>query len=242
MIFTFYRISNKAFDDRDLMFCHSAKVSHANAQIHLHSEWFDRYIISPQVADVNEVNVFNFVFGDEKSRIEYINNPFTMHSRRDVVDNITKYPMAKIYANNSIYDVALCYEQFKKPWSYTYYELTADNHHYRIYDSNHGRNGRFFCIYLDDILVAIAVFDYHGRSAGATYTVYSEDDIDTRILAVLLMYNDIMLVIQDSSQCPPIAIIPKPLKEKYNPDFLNKIAEREEKKNHTKWIDGIDFA
>lgn len=242
MIFTFYRTSNKSPDPDKRTFCYSTSLCHSNTKIFLHSDWFDKYLITPQIESINEVNTLYFVLGDRKERIEYMTNPFVMIADRETSSRITKYPMAKAYMNDSIYDIARYYEQYKGILCYWYFEMQVDGHSYKIYDSNHGSKGRYFCIYLDDVLIAIAVFDYDKRYTEATYTVYSEDDIDARILAVLLMYNDTMLIFDDDCGYTLFAAIPKPLKEKYNPDFLSRIAEREEKKDQTKWIDGIDFA
>ena len=242
MIFTLYRTSHKETNNIYRDFHYSASLSHLNKKIYLYSEQFDQCLISPQVANTNEINVLSFTLGDNTERIEYLNNPFTMLEQREQTSTLTKYPMAKAYVDNYVCEIFRCYEKYKGKLCYWYFEMEVDGHSYKIYDSNHGYKGRYFCIYMDDALVAIAVFYYDKVGKEVTYTVYGEDDIDARLLAVLLIYNDTMLIFDDDVPYVPFAFIPKPLKQKYVPEFLDRIAMQEEKKKQNRWIDGIDFA
>ena len=138
MIFTLYRTSNKAPSSEDRSFYYTANLQYFNTKIFLHSDWFDKYLITPQIESINEVNALYFVLGDRRERIEYITNPFVMIADREAALGTTKYPMAKAYINNSVYDIARCYEQYKGILCYWYFEMQVDGHSYKIYDSNHG--------------------------------------------------------------------------------------------------------
>lgn len=115
--------------------------------------------------------------------------------------------------------------------NYFYWTITYDNEYYKIFEVGRKSEGTFFCIYLDDWLVAMIRKDPVILGRSTQYEIYAEKGISKEMLLIINAYLDLTRYYPDPSKSPKSTerriTLQKELKEKYDPSFIPRIKTME---------------
>lgn len=105
-----------------------------------------------------------------------------------------------------------------------YWEFVIANNIFRAYEVGFGHKGIYFCIWLNDKLVAIVSKDIVSRNFGAGYSIYFEDEQDASMFILICTYWDITRYSPKSSyEVHTLNTWQKDLKNKFDPNFIPKV-------------------
>ncbi len=126
-------------------------------------------------------------------------------------------------------NIFYCVKKGKFFWRNIFYWSTFYNNiYYKIYEVGRKREGTYFCIYADDVLVAMIKKSIKTNRNSTYYEIFSERNVPKELLLVINLYIDLVRYYPDSRETNTYSTeckitTQKELQAKYDPDFIPRI-------------------
>ena len=126
--------------------------------------------------------------------------------------------------------------------NYCYHYIEQDGIRYCLYEVGFGKRAVYYCIYSDDILIAMVSLNMTVHNGQNIYEIYAEDSVELPLILILILLKDwytawdydknrrFTAYHYEYTEYRCLNTWQMALKEKYDPDFIEKIVALENSK------------